>query len=75
MEMYTLLYIKWITNKDLLYSTWNSAQWACHLTILGQRTDSYICARKGGTCNLAPCPLYNRIEGTCYKGKAKCCIR
>ena len=26
MVMYTLLYFKWITNKDLLYSTWNSAQ-------------------------------------------------
>ena len=26
MEMYTLLYSKQITNKDLLYSTWNSAQ-------------------------------------------------
>ena len=24
--MYTLLYLKRITNKDLLYSTWNSAQ-------------------------------------------------
>ena len=24
--MFTLLYLKWITNKDLLYSTWNSAQ-------------------------------------------------
>ena len=24
---YTLLYLKWITSKDLLYSTWNSAQW------------------------------------------------
>ena len=24
--MYTLLYLKWITNKDLLYHTWNSAQ-------------------------------------------------
>ena len=24
--MYTLLYLKWITNKGLLYSTWNSAQ-------------------------------------------------
>ena len=24
--MYTLLYLKWITNKDLLYSTWNSAK-------------------------------------------------
>ena len=26
MGMYTLLYFKWITNKVLLYSTWNSAQ-------------------------------------------------
>ena len=25
-NMYTLLYLKWITNKDLLNSTWNSAQ-------------------------------------------------
>ena len=24
--MYTLLYSKWITNKDLLYSTWKFAQ-------------------------------------------------
>ena len=26
MDMYTLLYLKWITNKDLMYSTGNSAQ-------------------------------------------------
>ena len=25
-NIYTLLYLKWITNKDLLNSTWNSAQ-------------------------------------------------
>ena len=25
--MYTLLYLKWITNKDLLYSTGNPAQY------------------------------------------------
>ena len=25
-DMYTLLYLKWITNKDILNSTWNSAQ-------------------------------------------------
>ena len=24
--MYRLLYSKWITNKDLLYSTWNATQ-------------------------------------------------
>ena len=26
MVMYTLLYLKWITDKDLSQSTWNSAQ-------------------------------------------------
>ena len=26
MDMYTVLCLKWITNKDLLYSTWNSVQ-------------------------------------------------
>ena len=26
MDMYTLLYLKWITKKDLQFSTWNSAQ-------------------------------------------------
>ena len=27
MDIQTLLYLKWITNKDLLYSSGNSAQW------------------------------------------------
>ena len=26
MDMYTLLYLKWVTNKELLYSAWDSAQ-------------------------------------------------
>ena len=26
MELYTLLYLTWITNKDPLHGTWNSAQ-------------------------------------------------
>ena len=26
MDVYTLLYLKWIINKDLLYNTWKSAQ-------------------------------------------------
>ena len=34
-DMYTLLYFKWITNKDLLFSTRNSAQ-------------CYVAARVGG---------------------------
>ena len=35
MDMYTLLYLKWITNKDLLYST-------------GSSTQSYVAAWRGG---------------------------
>ena len=31
MDRYTLLYLKWITNKDLLYSTGNSAQ--CYVAV------------------------------------------
>ena len=31
MDVYTLLYLKWITNKDLLYSTWNSGQ--CYVAV------------------------------------------
>ena len=27
MDMHTLLYLKWITNKDLLYTTENSVQY------------------------------------------------
>ena len=27
MDLYTLLYLKWITNKDLLYNTGNLAQY------------------------------------------------
>ena len=30
--MYTLLYLKWITNRNLSYSTWNSAQ--CYVPAL-----------------------------------------
>ena len=31
MDMYTRLYLRWITNKDPLYSTWNSAQ--CYVAV------------------------------------------
>ena len=29
MDTYTLLYLKWVTSRDLMYSIWNSAQ--CHV--------------------------------------------
>ena len=35
MDMYTLLYLKWITNKDPLYSIWNSIQ--CYVVSLDKR--------------------------------------
>ena len=44
-DVYTLLYLKWIANKDLLYSTWNSAQ--CYVAAgweggLGKNGDMYM---------------------------------
>ena len=38
--MYTLLYFKWITNKDLLYSTRNSAQYYVPACIGGDLGES-----------------------------------
>ena len=36
MDMYILLYLKWITNKGLQYSIWNSAQ--CYVTAWMERS-------------------------------------
>ena len=44
-DMYTLLYFKWITNKDLLYNTWNSAQ-------------CYVAAWMGGEFGREWVPIY-----------------
>ena len=45
MDRYTLLYLKWIINKDLLYSTGNSAQ--CYVQpgwkgSLGENIHDYV---------------------------------
>ena len=43
-DIYTLLYLKWITNKDLLYSTGNSAQRYMAAWMGGEfRGDGFIC--------------------------------
>ena len=49
MDTYTLLHLKWITNKDLLYSTWNSAQpgWEGGLG----RMDTCICMAESLSCS------------------------
>ena len=53
MVMYTLLYLKWITHKDLLYSTWNSAQ--CYVPPEGSRVwgenETCICVVKYLRCS------------------------
>ena len=44
MDMYTLLYLKWTASKDLLYSTWKSAQ--CYVAAWlggGLGKNGYVC--------------------------------
>ena len=54
MDMYTLLHVKWITNKDLLYSTWYFSQ--CYVAALrgggfGGRMDTCICMTESLCCS------------------------
>ena len=55
MVLYTLLYLKWITKKDLLYSSWNSAQ--CYMRAgMGGRFEEewihiYICVAESLCCS------------------------
>jgi len=53
MDMYTLLYLKWITDKDQLYATWNSAQ--CYVAAwmgreFGGAMDTCICMAESLCC-------------------------
>ena len=55
-NMYTLLYLKWITNKVLLHGTGNSAQ--CYMAALDRRevwgrTDTCICMAESLCCPTA----------------------
>ena len=59
--MYTLLHLKWITNKDLLYSTWNSAQ--CHVA-------AWTGGGFGGECThvyvwLSPSAVHLKLSQCC----------
>ena len=59
----TLIYSKWITNKDLLYSTWNSTQ--SHMTAWmgegfgGQWVHVYVC--------LSPCVCVFSVASNCLQ--------
>ncbi|XP_054421807.1 beta-defensin 1 [Pteronotus mesoamericanus] len=44
------------------------------LVNLFRRYPEYDCAKKGGTCNFSPCPRFTKAEGSCYRGRARCCV-
>ena len=47
---YTLLYLKRITSKNLLYNTWNSAQ--CYVPAwMGGRMYTYVCMAESLHCS------------------------
>ena len=55
MDMYMLLYLKWITNKDLLYSTWICVQ--CNVGAwkrveFGGELDTFVCMTESLHCSL-----------------------
>ena len=43
MDTYTLLHLKWITKKDLLYSTWDSAQCYVAAWMRGEFVGESVC--------------------------------
>ena len=53
MDMYTLLYLKWITNKDLLYSTGNPAQ--CYVA-------AWMGGEFGGESRLSPLVVHLKLS-------------
>ena len=61
MDMYTLLYLKWITNKDLLQSTGNSAQRYVAAWMGGEFGGECICANVW----LSPFAIYLKLLQHC----------
>ena len=58
--MYTLLYLIWITNKDLLYNIWNSAQCYVPACIRGGFGDEWICVYVWVW--LSPFPVHLKLQ-------------
>ena len=54
MDIYTLLCLKWIADKDPLYSTWSSAQWLPG-SLDGRgvrgRMETYVCMAESPHCS------------------------
>ena len=54
MDMYTPLYLKWITSKDLLYSTWNSAQCYVEAWMGGEFGGERVCVCMAESLHCSP---------------------
>ena len=61
MDRYTLLYSKWITNKDLLYGTGNSAQCYVAAWIGGESGGEWIHVHVW----LSPFPAHPKLSQHC----------
>ena len=63
MDLYTLLYLKWITNMDLLHSTWNSVQ-CCVAGWIRGRMETCKCMAEPLRCS--PETITTRFVNTLY---------
>ena len=61
LDLYTLLYLRWITNSDLLYSTGNSAQCYVAVWVGGELGEEWI---HGYAC-LSPLALHLKRSQHC----------
>ena len=73
--MYTLLYLKWITNKNLLYSTWNSAQCCVAAWMgVGLGENGYMCMY-GWVPALFTWNYHNTVNWLYPSTKCVCCLK
>ena len=61
MDMYTLLYLKWVTFRDLLCSTWNCAQWLLAAWMGGKFERGWIRVYVG----LSPFTVHGKLSQCC----------
>ena len=68
--MYKVLYLKWITNKDLLYTTGNSAQ--CYMAAwmgrVSRRMDTSVCVAEPLSC---PPETISTLLITCVRARVR----
>ena len=61
MDIFTLLYLKWTTNNNILYSTWNSVQCYVEARIGGESGGEWL----HGYVWLSPFTVYLKLPQHC----------